>query len=89
MPLNTGMMLISQPVDPKKRMDLTIRLSKDDGKTWTVNKLLEEGGATYSDLAVLPDKSIVCLYGNGGTEHMPQKVSLARFNLNWLQQHSK
>lgn len=83
------MMLISQPVDPKKRMDLTIRLSKDDGKTWTVNKLLEEGGATYSDLAILPDKSIICLYGHGGTAHMPQKVSLARFNLNWLQQNSK
>jgi sialidase-1 len=85
----SGMMLVSQPTDPKKRMDLTIRLSTDEGKTWKVNKLLEEGGATYSDLAILPDKSIICLYGHGGTKHMPQKVSLARFSLNWLLQNAK
>jgi len=83
------MLLVSQPTDPKKRMNLTIRLSTDEGKTWKVNKLLEEGGATYSDLAILPDKSIICLYGNGGTNHMPQKVSLARFSLKWLQQNGK
>ena len=77
--------LVSQPADSKKRKDLTIRMSKDGGKTWPVNKLLEEGGATYSDLAILPDKTIICLYGHGGTEHMPQNVSLARFHRNWLQ----
>jgi len=81
--------LVSQPADLKKRKDLMIRLSKDEGKSWAVNRLLEEGGATYSDLAVLPDKSIICLYGHGGTEHMPQKVSLARFNMDWLQQNAK
>lgn len=84
--LRSGILLVSQPAAPKKRMDLTIRLSKDDGKTWLVNKLLEEGGATYSDLAILPDKSIICLYGHGGTEHMPEKVSLARFRMKWLKQ---
>ncbi len=83
--LKSGVMLVSQPSDLKKRMNLTIRLSMDEGKTWAVSKLLEEGGATYSDLAILPDKSIICLYGNGGTKHMPQKVSLARFDLQWLQ----
>lgn len=87
--LKSRMLLVSQPADPKKRKDLTIRLSRDEGKSWALQKLLEEGGATYSDLAILPDKSIVCLYGHGGIEHMPQKVSLARFNLNWLQQNSK
>jgi sialidase-1 len=87
--LKSKVLLVTQPADAKKRKDLTVRLSKDEGKTWSVSKLLEEGGATYSDLAVLPDKSIVCLYGHGGTEHMPQKVSLARFNLDWLQQNSK
>lgn len=84
-----NIILVSQPVSIKKRMDLTIRMSKDEGKTWSVSKLLQEGGATYSDLAVLPDKTIICLYGHGGTEHMPQTVSLARFNLNWLQESTK
>ncbi|WP_316785065.1 sialidase family protein [Pedobacter frigiditerrae] len=76
--------LISQPVDPTQRKDLSIRMSKDEGKTWPIARLLEAGGATYSDLAVLPDKSIICLYGHGGRKHMPQKVSLARFNMEWL-----
>ena len=82
-------LLVSQPSDLKKRKDLMVRLSRDGGTTWSVSKLLEEGGATYSDLAVLPDKTIVCLYGHGGTEHMPQTVSLARFDLSWLQSNTK
>ncbi len=82
-------LLVSQPADLKKRKDLTVRMSRDGGKTWPVSKLLEEGGATYSDLAVLPDKTIVCLYGHGGTEHMPQNVSLVRFDLSWLQTNTK
>jgi len=82
-------LLVSQPADPEKRSKLTIRLSKDDGATWPVSKLLEEGSSTYSDLAVLPDKSIICLYGNGDSGHMPEKVSLARFNMDWLLQNPK
>lgn len=82
--MRPNIILVSQPADLKKRRDLTIRLSKDEGKTWPVKKLLQEGGATYSDLAVLPDKSIICLYGHGGTKHMPETVSLARFSLKWL-----
>lgn len=79
-----NIILVSQPADLKKRRDLTIRLSKDEGKTWPVSKLLQEGSATYSDLAVLPDKSIICLYGHGGGKHMPDTVSVARFSLAWL-----
>ncbi|WP_316767693.1 sialidase family protein [Pedobacter frigiditerrae] len=81
--------LISQPVDQTQRKDLSIRMSKDEGKTWPIARLLEAGGATYSDLAMLPDKSIICLYGHGGTKHMPEKVSLARFNMEWLLENSK
>ncbi|MEJ5995625.1 sialidase family protein [Pedobacter sp. Du54] len=81
--------LISQPTNPNYRKDLTIRMSNDEGKTWPISRLLEQGEATYSDLTVLPDKTIVCLYGHGGDGHMPQLVSLARFNLKWLLQSSK
>ncbi|WP_346316134.1 sialidase family protein [Chitinophaga sp. YIM B06452] len=84
-----NILLVSQPADLKKRRDLTIRLSRDEGETWPVSKLLQEGGATYSDLAVLPDKSIICLYGHGGAKHMPDTVSIARFSLKWLLGNSK
>jgi sialidase-1 len=81
--IKPNMILVSQPAD-KKRKDLTVRMSKNEGKTWAISRLLEPGPATYSDLAVLPDQTIICLYGNGGTGHMPAKVTLARFNLDWL-----
>lgn len=87
--LNPNVILVSQPADPKKRKDLTIRMSTDEGRSWSVNKLLQEGGATYSDLAVLPDKSILCLYGHGGNQHMPETVSLVRFSLDWLLENTK
>ncbi|MGN7720491.1 sialidase family protein [Chitinophaga sp. 22620] len=84
-----NIILVSQPADLKKRRDLTIRLSRDEGETWPVSRLLQEGGSTYSDLAVLPDKSIICLYGHGGAKHMPDTVSIARFSLKWLLENSK
>ncbi|MBO9154711.1 exo-alpha-sialidase [Chitinophaga sp. GCM10012297] len=87
--LKPNILLVSQPAYPNKRRDLTIRLSRDEGKTWPVSKLLQEGSATYSDLAVLPDKSIICLYGHGGGTHMPDTVSLVRFSLQWLMDNSK
>ena len=43
---------------------MTVRASYDEGRTWPVAKLIEEGPAGYSDLAVTADKTIVCLYGN-------------------------
>jgi len=81
-----NILLVSQPARLNQRSHLTIRMSQDDGQTWTSGKLLENGPSTYSDLAVLPDSTIICLYGSGqqGKHKMPTKVQLARFNLEWL-----
>jgi|GEM_PF-1681722 len=76
--------LISQPSNIKKRLDLVVRLSNDGGKSWRRSALIQSGAATYSDLALLPDKTIICLFGHGGTAYAPESVSLVRFNLNWL-----
>jgi len=61
-----------------KRQNLSIQLSRDDGKTWPVNKTVEPGASAYSDLAVLPDGSVICLY------EAKDKIKVARFNLEWL-----
>jgi sialidase-1 len=71
--------LYSGPGGPKRK-SMTIRLSYDEGKTWPVAKLLYEGSAAYSDLVVLPDDSIGCLYERDGY----RKISFARFTLGWL-----
>lgn len=68
------------PVGRGKRENLSIKLSHDDGKTWPVNKTLDPGPSAYSDLAVLPDGTVLCLY-EGKAD-----VQVARFNLEWITQ---
>ncbi len=65
------------------RVRLTIRLSEDEGRTWPVLRLLYEGLSAYSSLARLPDGTVLCLYENG-VEVRSQKLTLARFPLEWL-----
>jgi sialidase-1 len=48
------------------RENLTIRLSYDEGQTWPAAKVLEKGSSAYSDLAVLPDGRVCCLFEDDG-----------------------
>lgn len=66
------------PAGRGPRRNLSIKLSRDNGRTWPINKTLEAGPSAYSDLAVLPDGNILCLYEGD------QKIVCARFNLDWI-----
>lgn len=74
------------------RSNLTIHLSRDDGISWPVSKTIEPGPSAYSDLAVLPDGTILCFYESGiGKPRIERtrdwayaNLSLARFNLAWI-----
>lgn len=75
--------LFSNPASQEKREKLTVRLSSDECQSWTHSRVLHGGPAAYSCLAVLPDHTILCLYENG--EQSPyEKITLARFGLDWL-----
>ena len=65
------------------RENMTIRLSYDEGETWTVSKVLFPGLAGYSDLAVLPDGTICCLYERGVSNYR-ESIRLAHFNIEWI-----
>jgi sialidase-1 len=73
----------------RDRKNLTVRLSYDEGKSWTVKRSLEPGPSAYSDLAVLPGGTILCFY-EAGTGQPPrptnpyETLTFARFNLEWL-----
>jgi len=72
----------------RPRENLTLKLSEDDGKTWPVQRVLEPGRSGYSDLAVLPDGTFLCLYERGdvpGHDLNTRFLTIARFNLKWLQ----
>ena len=66
------------PAGRGKRQNLCIKLSQNDGKSWPVNKVLDSGKAAYSDLAVLPDGTVLCLY------EADTNIVCARFNLDWV-----
>ena len=76
-------LLFSNPAS-LKREQMTVRLSYDEGATWPVSKLIYGGPAAYSCLAILPDKSIACLFERG-KKNSYETISLARFPLNWLE----
>lgn len=74
----------------RRRSNLTVRMSYDEGLTWPVSKTITPGIAGYSDLAVTPDGLIHCLFENGsmqgneGNHYKTNELSIATFNLNWL-----
>jgi sialidase-1 len=67
----------------QERVNLTVRLSYDDGKTWSVSKLIHPGPSAYSNLAVARDGTILCFY-EGGEKHRREWIRVARLNLEWL-----
>lgn len=76
-------LLFSNPADKAARIRMTVRLSYDEGRTWPVAKLLHEGPAAYSCLAVLPGGDIACLY-EAGQKSPYETITFARFPLAWL-----
>ncbi|MBC7233587.1 MAG: exo-alpha-sialidase [Chloroflexi bacterium] len=75
-------LLFSAPGAPY-RGEFTIRLSYDEGKTWPVSKLVYEGAAGYSQLAVLSDYSILALFETGKYD-LRESITLIRVDLDWL-----
>ena len=83
-----------KPGERRDRRNLTVKLSSDHGRTWPVSRVLEPGPSAYSDLAVLPDGTVLCLYESGspGAKRPGSKredwpyalITLARFNVDWL-----
>ena len=78
-----GTLLFSNPA-AKTRTKMTVRLSKDDGRTWNVSKVVHEGPAAYSSLAILRDKSVGLLYERG-EKRAYELITFAHFDLAWLQ----
>ncbi|MFB3784922.1 MAG: exo-alpha-sialidase [bacterium] len=74
--------LFSNPASTE-REKLTIRLSYDEGETWPVARMIHPGPAAYSDLVVLPDGTIGCLYERGD-ESPYETITFARLTLEWL-----
>jgi sialidase-1 len=82
LPGERGGILFANPAS-KKRENMTVRLSRDQGKTWPLSRVVHAGPSAYSCLAVLGDGSIGCLYERGD-KHAYETITFARFSRDWL-----
>lgn len=77
------LVLFANAAHPEQRINLTVRLSRDDGETWPIARSLHAGASAYSCLCTLPDGDVGCLY-EAGDEHPYERLTFARFGLDWL-----
>jgi sialidase-1 len=71
-----NVILFSNPASTDSRVNMTLRASYDEGQTWPVSKTLHAGPSAYSDLAVLANGSIACLY-EAGQSHAYESIVFA------------
>ena len=81
-----GQLLFANPASTRRER-MTVRLSSDGGRTWPTAQTLHPGPAAYSDLAALPNGELCCLYESGDGQPY-EMLTLARFNLAWLNEGS-
>ncbi len=75
----------AEPGKNRDRKNVSVKISRDEGQTWPVNKLLEDGPSMYSDIAVTQSGTILCFYGRGTKPGFAGAgLTLARFNLEWI-----
>ena len=73
-------LLFSNANSEHERRNLTIRISYDEGKTWTKGKTIYKEGAAYSSMSILHDGTIGILFEK---DDYKENV-FARLSLNWL-----
>ncbi len=64
-PGKKSFLAFSNPASAKSREAMTVRISYDRGKTWGLKKLLYAGPSAYSNLVVMPNGNLACLYEAG------------------------
>ena len=76
-------LVFSNPYHPKRRLNMTVKVSYDNGKTWPYKRTIHAGPSAYSCLTVMPDGEIALLYENG--EKGPyEKISFIKVPLDWI-----
>ena len=72
--------VVAHPADTGSRRVLTVRLSRDEAKSWPVSRVAEVGPAAYSDMTTNRDGDVLLVYEGDNYK----SIKLVRFNLAWL-----
>ncbi len=75
----SGPLIFSNPA-AKTRIQLTVRASDDEAKTWRDVAVLHAGPAAYSSLVSLDAKTVGCFYENG-EKRAYERITFARVDL--------
>lgn len=78
----SGSLLFSNPA-AKTRINMTVRASADDARTWRDVTVLHPGPSAYSNLISLSATEAGCLYERGETRPY-EKITFARFAIGGL-----
>jgi sialidase-1 len=73
-------LLFSNPNSQTGRTNLTVRVSSDDGKSWSGGKEIYNGPSAYSDLVIQKDGAIGVLY----EKDKYAKIVYTHFSYDWL-----
>lgn len=77
-------LLFSSPKG-KKRADMHVWLSYDEGETWPVSRRIYEGGSAYSNLVKLSDRQIGLLFEKDNYA----SIVFTQFGVDWLEKDSR
>ena len=80
----TNRLLYSAP-GAADRSHMTVWLSENEATTWPTQREIYSGPSGYSELGITANKTILLAYENG-TSTYNERITLAKFNLEWLQQ---
>lgn len=73
-------LLFSNAKSEKGRVNMTVRISYDEGKTWSEGKTIYEGPSAYSDMTILENGDIGLFFEQDNYTKNP----FVSFSLNWL-----
>jgi sialidase-1 len=73
-------LLFSNAKMKKGRENMTVRISYDEGKTWSEGKTIYKGGSAYSSLTILENGDIGLFFEKDGHKENP----FVSFSLEWL-----
>jgi sialidase-1 len=73
-------LLFSNANNKKKRKNMTIKISYDEGKTWTKGKTIYSGSSAYSSLTVLENEEIGLFFEKDGHK----ENIFVKMTLDWL-----
>ncbi|RLD75969.1 MAG: hypothetical protein DRJ07_17130 [Bacteroidetes bacterium] len=73
-------LLFSNSKMEKGRKNMTVRISYDEGKTWSEGKTIYTGGSAYSSMTILKNGDIGLFFEKDGYKENP----FLSFSLSWL-----